>query len=210
MSRELELLREVVKILEDKENNQQKCVGKCPVDEVELSAFNPGEVFKIGEHDFIVLEQMDGQTAVISKGFMAEGVQFDSYTRDYKESSLKKLIESNIQPIIQAAVGAENLVEHEVDLTSVDMQNEFGICVCKVRPITFDEARKYNDLIADKDLSDWYWTCTPWSSAERGWEYSIAVVCPSGYFYNYIYGFSGGVRPFCILKSNIFVSRGEM
>lgn len=199
MSKELEAARELVRMLEEKENASK----------VQLSTLNPGDVFKIGEHDFIVLEQKQEQTMVISKGFMAEDKKFDDYSRDYNESSLKNLIESSIQPIIENAVGADNIIEHEVDLTSIDMQNEFGSCRCKVRPITFDEARKYNDLLVNKDLDDWWWTCTPWSTKERGYTYSIAVVSPSGgicYFNCYC---NYGVRPFCILKSNIFVSRGE-
>ena len=197
MSKELEAARELVKMLEEKER----------ADKVQLSTLNPGEVFKIGEHDFIVLEHKQEQTLVISKGFMAEDKRFDSNTRDYNNSSLKKLIESDIQPIIENEVGADNLVEHEVDLTSVDVQNEFGTCRCKIRPITFDEARKYNDLLVNKELNDWWWTCTPWSTKERGWEYSIAVVSSSGVFGLRGCGGFGGVRPFCILKSNIFVSR---
>lgn len=185
---------------------------KESIAKVELSTLDVGEVFKIGQHDFIVLEQDEelGHTFVISKGFMAKNKVFDNNTRDYNKSSIKKLIERDIQPIIENEVGAENIVEHEIDLTSVDMQNEFGTCKCKVRLITFDEARKYNDLIVDKDLPDWWWTCTPWSTEERGWSRSLAVVCPSGYI---DYGGCGsdniGVRPFCILKSNIFVSKGE-
>ena len=201
MSKELDMARELVKILEEKENAQ--------MDKVELSTLNPGETFKVGKHDFIVLEQKQGQAMVISKGFMADDVVFDDNSRNYNESSLKKLIESNIQPIIEDAVGADNLVEHEVDLTSVDMQNEFGTCSCKVRPITFNEVRRYNDLLVNKDLDDWWWTCTPWSTEERGCRYSITVVSPSGDISNFICNIYGGVRPFCILKSNIFVSKGE-
>ena len=201
MSKELDMARELVKMLEEKENAQ--------TDKVELSALNPGETFKVGKHDFIVLEQKQGQAMVISKGFMADDVVFDDNSRNYNESSLKKLIESNIQPIIEDAVGADNLVEHEVDLTSVDMQNEFGTCSCKVRPITFNEVRRYNDLLVNKDLDDWWWTCTPWSAEERGCKYSIAVVSPSGNFNYYCCFYDFGVRPFCILKSNIFVSKGE-
>lgn len=199
MSKELEAARELVRMLEEKENASK----------VQLSTLNPGDVFKIGEHDFIVLEQKQEQTMVISKGFMAEDKKFDDYSRDYNESSLKNLIESSIQPIIENAVGADNIIEHEVDLTSIDMQNEFGSCRCKVRPITFDEARKYNDLLVNKDLDDWWWTCTPWSTKERGYTYSIAVVSPSGNINFSSCGYFSGVRPFCILKSNIFVSRGE-
>ncbi len=199
MNKVVELLEEAVRLLKEKE----------VVEKVELSTLNPGEIFKIGEHDFIVLAQEEGQTKVISKWFMAEDIKFDSDCRDYNISNLKKVIETEIQPIIEKEVGAENLVEHEVDLISVDIQQEFEPCKCKVRPITFDEAREFNPLFVNKDLDDWWWTCTPWSTAERGWEYSIAVVSSSGYVGNGSCSSSSGVRPFCILKSNIFVSRGE-
>lgn len=200
MSKALDMAREIVKLLEEAEK----------ANKVQLSELKPGEVFKIGEHDFIVLEQKNGATKVISKGFMADDIIFDEDTRDYSKSNLKEVIESDIQPIIEAELGADNLVEHIVDLTSVDMQHEFKLCTCKVRPITFDEARQYNNLIVNKELDDWWWTCTPWSSTtERGSRYAIAVVSASGYFFSNFCDNYGGVRPVCILKSNIFVSRGE-
>jgi len=202
MSKALELAKELLKVLNE-EN-----AAKKNIEQYQLSTLEPEEVFKVGEHDFIVLEQMEGQTAVISKEFMAKGKKFDEDTRDYNTSAIRKFIESEIQPVIEAAVGSENLVEHEVELTSVDMQKEINNCKCKVRLITFDEARKYNDLIADKNIGDWWWTCTPWSTKERGWEYSLAVVCPSGYFSDCNCNDDSGVRPVCILKSNIFVSKG--
>lgn len=199
MSKALDMARELVKQLEEAEK----------LTRVQLSKLKPGEVFKIGEHDFIVLEQKNGATKVISKNFMAKGIVFDEDTRDYSKSNLKEVIESDIQPIIEAELGADNLVEHIVDLTSVDMQHEFEPCTCKVRPITFGEARQYNDLLVNKELDDWWWTCTPWSTADRGWKYAVAVVSSSGnVYYDCCYD-NGGVRPFCILKSNIFVSRGE-
>lgn len=199
MSKALEMARELVKQLEEAEK----------ANKVQLLELKPGEAFKIGEHDFIVLEQKNGATKVISKGFMAEDIVFDEDTRNYNESNLKKVIESDIQPIIEAELGADNLVEHTVDLISVDMQHEFEPCTCKVRPITFDEARQYNDLLVNKELDDWWWACTPWSTAERGLRYAIAVVSSSGYVRNNCCSFNFGVRPVCILKSNIFVSRGE-
>lgn len=200
-SKTLEMARELVKRLEEEEKKSK----------VQLCELHPGDTFKIGDHDFIVLDQNEyaETTAVISKGFMAENIVFDDDTRDYSKSNLRKVIEGDIQPIIEAEVGEENIVECSVDLTSVDMQEEFSRFKCKVRPITFDEARKYNDLIVNNELNDWWWTCTPWSTTERGWEHSIAVVASSGDFCNRCCYDSDGVRPFCILKSNIFVSKGE-
>lgn len=200
MNKALEMARELVKQLEETEKENK----------VQLSELEPGEVFKIGEHDFIVLEPGFTQTKVISKDFMAKNVVFDEETRDYNKSNLKKVIEEEIQPIIEEAVGEENIVEHIVKLTSVDMQREFDDCKCKVRPITFDEAREYNNLIVNEDLDDWWWTCTPWSTEARGRQYSMAVVSPSGDVIDYgCYRGNNGVRPVCILKSNIFVSKGE-
>nr|DAD57032.1 MAG TPA: protein of unknown function (DUF1967) [Bacteriophage sp.] len=200
-SKTLEMARKLVKRLEEEEKKSK----------VKLCGLHPGDTFKIGDHDFIVLDQNEyaETTAVISKGFMTENIVFDDDTRDYSKSNLRKVIEGDIQPIIEAEVGEENIVENYVDLISVDMQEEFSRFKCKVRPITFDEVRKYNELLVNKELNDWWWTCTPWSTAERGWKYSIAVVASSCFIRSRSCLSNLGVRPFCILKSNIFVSKGE-
>lgn len=209
MGNNIQKLTEVIKSLTKTEIEVlEKTLGefKKSMEKVELSTLNPGETFKIGEHNFIVLEQTDGQTKVISKAFMAKNIQFDRNTRDYNKSNIKKLIEEDIQPLIEKEVGAENLVEHIVNLTSVDMQNEFNPCRCKVRLITFDEGREYNDLLVNEDWDDWWWTLTPWSTEERGWSSSITVVSSSGGFLRDGCSLSRGVRPFCIFSSSIFES----
>lgn len=81
MSKTLEMAREIVKLLEEAEK----------ANNIQLSELKPGEVFKIGKHDFIVLEQKNGATKVISKGFMEENIAFDEKTRDYSESNLISL-----------------------------------------------------------------------------------------------------------------------
>lgn len=209
MSKALDMARELVKQLEEAEKSNK----------VQLSELEVGDIFKIGVHDFIVLEQCSGITRVISKNFMAEEIVFNKVTRvygfdkvarDYRKSNLKEVIENYIQPVIEAEVGANNLVENFVDLTSVDMQHDLGLYKCKVRPITFGEARKYNNLLVNKSLMDEeWWTCTPWSTAERGWKYSVATVRPTGDLCYRACDASCGVRPVCILKSNIIVSKGE-
>lgn len=171
-----------------------------------LRDLNPGDRFKIADWIFIVLQHDERGTLVISNDLLAENEEFGE-TKNYKKSNVKKVIEEKILPIVENAVGKDNIVSHSVSLASVDAQNEFGVMQCKMRPISFDEAREYNDLLVNKKLDDWYWTLTPWSTEERGYKYSIAVVSPSGGINynncNCIYG----VRPVCILNSNIFVSK---
>lgn len=86
---------------------------------------------------------------------------------------------------------------------------KLGTVDCKIRPITFDEAREYTDITPNNDLNDWYWTLSPWSTEERGWSKSLTVVSPSGVIGHGNCFFGSGVRPVCILKSNIFVSKVE-
>lgn len=166
-----------------------------------------GGEFMIGEESFIVLEQADCKTFVVSKGFMLEDQVFGD-TPDYKESELRKKIEAEIQPKIEAEVGTENILEHVVDLVTVDMQHDFGTLNCKVRPFTFDEARKYNDLLVNKELDDWTWTCTPWSVEERGWGSSVAYVIRGGGLNHGDCGYNRGVRPVMWLKNNTLVGKG--
>lgn len=171
-----------------------------------LGDLKPGERFKIADWIFIALHHEERGTLVISKDLLARNEEFGD-TRNYKESNIRKVIEEKLLPVVEDAVGKENIVTHSVDLTSVDMQNEFGEVQCRMRPITFDEAREYNKLLVNKELGDWYWTLTPWSTEERGYKYSMAVVSPSGDFSHGHCNDCDGVRPVCILNSNIFVSK---
>jgi hypothetical protein len=199
MSKELEAARALVKMLEEREQSNK----------VKLESLKAGKTFCIGENDYIVLEQHERKTKVISKNFIAEGREFADDTVDCKISGLRKYIEAEIQPTIENEVGAENLVEHRVSLETVDGQDNYGELTCKVRLLTFDEARKYNNLIVNKDLDDWWWTCTAWTSPNHEYNRSMAVVLSSGVIRSYSCNCSLGIRPVCILKSNIFVSKGE-
>lgn len=195
----LELAKKLVAAIEEEDLKNKVMLKDIPV----------GGKFDTGIGRFIVLEQKKDCTAVITEGLYREDVKFDDDSNEYFTSDLSDLFEEEIFPEFKEEFGAENLCSATASLATVDMQNKNSILHAKVRPLTFDEARKYNELLVNKDLPDWYWTCTAWSTEERGWPYSVAVVSPSGYFGNYYFNGSRGVRPFCILKSNIFVSKVE-
>lgn len=200
MSKALEAARALVKLLEEQENKVKAGV--------ELSALEPGERFGTELGKFIVLDQdrEHGWTKVIQDNFYTKDVKFGN-TNDYKKSELKELFDGEITEAYSKVFG-DTLVEHATQIKSVDNQ-DYGEITCKVRPLTFDEAREYNHLLVNKSLPDWWWTCSPWSSEDRGWKYSVAVVSSGGVIgHGYYYG-NYGVRPFCILKSNLFVSKVE-
>lgn len=176
---------------------------------VRLSEIPVGGKFDTGIGRFIVLEQKGEKTAVITEELYRKDVRFDDDSNEYFTSELSDLFEEEIFPEFKEEFGAENLCDATTSLVTVDMQNKDEELHAKARPLTFEEARKYNELLVNKDLPDWYWTCTAWSTEERGWPYSVAVVSPDGYVNGNSYDGSNGVRPFCILKSNIFVSKVE-
>lgn len=195
----LELAKKLVAAIEKEDRKNKVMLKDIPV----------GGKFETGIGRFIVLEQKEDSTAVITENLYREDVKFDDDCTEYRKSSLRELCEGEILNEFSDEFGKENICTNGAGLVTVDGQEVFGKLLTKVRPLTFDEAREYNDLLVNKDLPDWYWTCTPWSTKERGWDYSVAVVSPSGNFsYNYCRN-SYGVRPFCILKSNIFVSKVE-
>ena len=176
---------------------------------VRLSEIPVGGKFDTGIGRFIVLEQKGEKTAVITEELYRKDVRFDDDSNEYFTSELSDLFEEEIFPEFKEEFGAENLCDATTSLVTVDMQNKDEELHAKARPLTFEEARKYNELLVNKDLPDWYWTCTAWSTEERGWPYSVAVVSPDGSVYDDYCSSSSGVRPFCILKSNIFVSKVE-
>lgn len=196
-----EILKKAKELVELLEKQEKTC-------RVRLSELNPGDIFQTtGKRKYKVLEQCGDTTKIISLDLVKENVEFGDNT-DYNKSNVKKMCDTEILKDFEEEFGAENIEEHTVDIITVDGQ-KIGVVKCKVRPLTFDEARKYTELTPNDELDDSYWTCSAWSTEERGWKYTCTVVSPSGYFDSYDYYGCIGVRPVCILKSNLFVSKME-
>ena len=194
----LQKARELVELLEKQEESG----------EVALSTLKRGEVFQTtGKRKYKILEQYGDTTKIISLDLVKENVDFGD-TSDYKTSKIKKLCDTEILKDFEKEFGEENIETHTADIITADGQ-KFGSVKCKIRPITFDEAREYTDITPNPCLNDWHWTLSPWSTEERGWRKNLAVVSPSGRIGSYSYDVESGVRPVCILKSNIFVSKAE-
>lgn len=196
-----EILKKAKELVELLEKQEKTC-------RVRLSELNPGDIFQTtGKRKYKVLEQCGDTTKIISLDLVKENVEFGDNT-DYNKSNVKKMCDTEILKDFEEEFGAENIEEHTVDIITVDGQ-KIGVVKCKVRPLTFDEARKYTELTPNDELDDSYWTCSAWSTVERGWRYALAVVLPSGFILSRYYNVSFGVRPVCILKSNLFVSKVE-
>lgn len=163
-----------------------------------------GELFEVAGIEFIKFADEDGQTVAVAKESLFNS-RFGN-NNNFAESIIKSRLEEEILPKIAEEIGADNIVEHEVDLLSLDGDDKWGKVKCKISIPTFDFYR-HNVKIFDKHLLNyWWWLATPDTTYAHYNDNWIRCVAPRGFICNGGYGHSGGVRPFLIFKSAIFVS----
>ena len=173
---------------------------------VKLAEVPARETFLIGPHEFVVLEQFGDSAAVILKKLLHESMEFGK-NNNFDGSAVDKAC-GKFADEIAGIIGAENIEEHAVDLTSDDGLKDYGTIRRKMSLLTADLYRKYVDVLDEHKLSSWQWLATPHSTKRHDNESWVKCVSPSGNLYgDSCNGGSIGVRPFCILKSHIFVSK---
>ena len=124
---------------------------------------------------------------------------------DWRESPIKKRLNEELYQKVVAELGTNALLTIHSDLFSHDGLRDYGICEDKISLLTYDMYRNNRENI--KGIDSWYWLATP-DSTPSGYGASYVQCVRTGGFVNYYdcYWYGGGVRPFFILKSNIFVS----
>ena len=169
-----------------------------------LSEIDVGETFKIGDMEFVVLEHLNGETAVVSKGLYGE-LRFGD-NNNYNGSNVDNKC-NEIAKTIENIVGEENLCEHGVDLTANNGMKCYGEITRKVSLLTAEKVRRYAEILMKHHLCEWYWLATASGTKKWGTDSYALCVAPTGSIIgNNGYSSYYRVRPFCILKSSIFVS----
>ena len=192
---EIELTEGQVKQIVEARGIQQK----------QLCDYEVGSIVKVGPFEMVVLEQFDGQTALILKGMYGEELQFGD-TNNYDGSYVDEKCQAFAQELADR-IGWKNIVLHKVDLTSDDGLKDYGVVERRTSLITTEMYRKYVDILDTVKPECWWWLATPFSTKKHRYDAAVKCVSPSGYFGYGLYGDVAGVRPFCILKSTIFVSK---
>ena len=195
--------KDVLVTVSNKDGNTQIIID-LPSNKVELSTLLPGDTFKSNDVEYIVLEQFgNGTTGVITKELLKDGMRFESDNNNWKTSNIRRKL--NEEYLKELVFGEENIVEHTVDLLSLDGLNDYGPSTDKVRLLTIDQYRKYRKILGE-NKDKWWWLSTP-DSTPTGYGSGLVRCVGSGGDVGC--GWCGrvrGVRPFCILKSSIFVS----
>ena len=171
---------------------------------VKLSDIPTGETFKIGEHEFIVLEHSGDTTAVIRKELLVKNKVFGK--NNVYDGSDADMVCNGLVHEIADVIGTGNLVEHTVDLTSDDGLKDYSTIRRQVSLLTADQYRRYVAILDKYKIDEWWWLETPFSTPSHENASLVKCVSPSGGLNNVnSSNVNIGVRPFCILKSNIFV-----
>ena len=172
-----------------------------------LSDVPVGELVTIGGHQMIVLEQTGSETMLLRKDLLRDKQEFGT-TNNYDGSYVDAICQEFAKELAYV-VGDDNVVLHDVDLTSHDGLKDYGTIQRKASLLTTERAQRYVALLDKFKLDAWWWLATPWSTPAHCCKYWTECVSPSGNVNNSRCNGDDGVRPFCILKSNIFVSKGE-
>lgn len=169
-----------------------------------LAEIKVGNTCKTETMGHIVLEHLpDGKTVCLSKDLVTS-MAYDKKTGIYTNSNIRKYLNSKFLDKLSAEIGAENIFEHTVDLTSDEGSKKHGSVTDKVSLLTCELFRKYNEILEKYNPGRWWWLATPF--AIEYWEDCARAVGSTGIVDCYYYGSLGGVRPFYILNSSISVS----
>ncbi len=174
----------------------------CGVGKVKLSDLAEGEYFKIGDVELIKFPEVNGGVPVVAKELIAL-MKFGDSNNLNESEELKSKLNEFLEKIV-AAVGEDNVLTFDTNLLALDGTDEYGSMGSKVSLPTLDFYRANKKIFDKHKLDKWWWLATPDSTTNN----LVLCVAPSGNFrYRSCYIERRGVRPFCILKSDIFVSK---
>ena len=163
-----------------------------------------GATFQIGNIEYIVLDKNGDDVSCLAVDVIREETVFDGNSNNFATSAINKYLNGEYYNWLAGQVGAENIVEHTVDLTDYYGKKAYALASAKVSLLTLEQYRKYESIIPKTE--QYYWLATPLEKDSWG----VCCVCADGDVDYYVCDWHGGaVCPFCIFKSSIFVSCEE-
>ena len=184
---------------EDTRDGKRVIIETAP-DQVKLEDIKLGGAFQVGR--FVFVKTKDGY---VLRNLLNDGKEYKfGDNNNYAESDVREMLNGEFYRELAGIVGIENIIEHEVDLMSLDGLKDYGKCRDKVSLLTlrmYQDNREYIPLV-----DDWYWLATGNSTPSGYPTHCVRGVDSDGYVSYGDCNYSRGVRPFCIFKPSIFVS----
>ena len=189
----------------------KECDGKPviyieePEQKTRLSDLRPGNIFKgKNRNEYIVCEQLLFGTAVVRKDILDKKMNFGE-DNNWANSGWRKYLNSEYLQEIGNEFGEENIVEHEVNLLSMDGYDDYGVVRDKVSAMTFDRYRKYHKYIGN--VPEWNLLSTPNSTPSGAGASGVLCVDDDGGVNCTGCRYGRSLRPFFVLNSYIDVQK---
>ena len=184
----------------------------------EIGKLAAGSRFTYGGLEWVVLAHNPQKKAVLvlaadvlkTESGETRYMPFDEENKnDFAASSVRAFLNGDfLEELAAAGADKEAFLPLALDLTSDDGLKDYGIDRVTIGIYTDQIYREFRNVIPP--ASDWHWTATPFSTARNGYEHFVRYVHSSGALnYSDAYYGLGGVRPLCVLKSDILVSFNE-
>lgn len=189
----------------EKDNGIQILIDTIP-EKVQLSELKQYEHFFDDDGEEYILCKLfeDGTASVLQANLLDKKMEFGK-NNNWNESYWREYLNSKYLESLERKFGTENIIEHKVDLTSMDGFDDYGYTMDKVAIRTFDEFRETSKgvgLVDDLEI-----LATPNQTPSRGNDSYVQIVNSDGCMGCDVCDWdSYGVRPFFFLKSSIFVS----
>ena len=154
-------------------------------------------LFSIDRIDFIKFPEHNGMTPMITKTYWSD--EYFGGSNNFATSYALRYLQEDVLPRMERAIGAENIVEFETDLTALDGDDSYGVVKSRISIPTF-EFYHNNKAIFDKYPGYYWWTATPCNTFDN----NVLAIYPYGDTYvKYCERFNG-IRPMIMLKSSVF------
>lgn len=148
-----------------------------------------GDTIKVDGVDLLILDEFEDSWFVLAYNLDMKST-FDEKSTNYSTSRLKEVTEQWF------AKHNFEVVSREISLTSMSGEDNYGILNVDVAPLTFDEYRKYAQIIKPY-IEKSFWTVTPWF---LGTPFLVCRVNSDGSVTTYGYWDSIGYLPAFLLK----------
>lgn len=177
-----------------------------------LKEVSQGQQFTFGGVNWIALDHFSDKTTFALAADIIGEMAFNDdedeergNLNDFRNSSLKEYLNGEfLEQLTENGAAGADFKETTIDLTADDGTTDYGKDKAKIALLTADQYRKYRRFITD--LSSWWWLATPYS-CNASYSYRARRVRTDGSLNNsYAYRGILGVRPACLLSSEITVS----
>lgn len=169
------------------------------------SSLKAGDVFKDNDGDEYILLYFlpNGDAVVLSKSYL-KSMRFGD-NNNYSGCNIDKYLCGEYLYELERKFGKDNIVKHEVNLLSLDGENDYGKIARKVSLLTLDEYRNNKKAIKNY-INNWFWLCTPSSTNNGCGSDRVLFVNSNGDVSHIWHGGNKTIRPRFVLASSIFKS----